>query len=130
MDTKMLRNIQEFSRDIEQLQVLINRLSRFIRIKIEVEELEDSGFKVTQSLSPEAKKSVSETIRDAIRQKGQASMPEIYQYFQGQGWDVDRNRKNAIRSVMSMLKKKGKVEGNSQVGYRFKDPTERREGTP
>jgi len=63
---------------------------------------------------------LSQGIRMFLKAKGVATSTEIYKFFEGHGWDMNRKTKNTLRSLFSMLKKNGEIEGDAVNGFKLK----------
>jgi len=108
------------AKDVAQLKEITERLNKYMHVKVEISELNGSNVSIPKDVDVTKPPNLSEGIRMLLREKGVATSTEVYNFFAKQGWEVNRKTKNTLRSLFSMLKKKGEIEGDAINGFRLK----------
>jgi len=119
-----LSQFDEIARDVALLKEVSARLNKYMHVNVEITELNMSVpmQKVSSNkgnVNSDKPKNLSEGIRFLLNEKGKANLTEIYDYFDGHGWEMVRKTKNTIRSILSQMKTNGKIVGSGAEGFRL-----------
>ena len=132
-------DLNQLSRDIVELDRIIGRLKRYIKLdeivslivdketNISINKASVQGFVQPEGDLLVEKISLSDKIRKAIKENGEATTDVIYEYFKNNHWQINSKIKHSIRGVLASLKSRGEIEGSAKDGFKFIHSNEEKE---